>query len=146
MINGNIEEMLKNEGLYITTTVGISMEPLLKNRRDNVLIRPITRELKKYDVPLYKRGDKYLLHRIIGKTENGYIIRGDNCDRKEYDITDEKIIGVLEAIWRREKYFTVENSFYKLYSRLIVLAHPLRFVIRRIKYYLSRIKKKLIGR
>ena len=146
MINGNIEEMLKNEGIYITTTVGISMEPLLKNRRDNVLIRPVTRELKKYDVPLYKRGDKYLLHRIIKKTEKGYIIRGDNCDKKELDITDDKIIGVLDAIWRKEKYFTIENSFYKFYSRVIVLVHPLRMVYKKIKYYLSRIKQKIIGR
>lgn len=145
MINGNIEEMLKNEGLYITTTVGVSMYPLLKNRRDNVLIRPVTRELKKYDVPLYKRGDKYLLHRIIGKTQNGYIIRGDNCDRKEFDITDDKIIGVLEALWRKEKYFTVDNFFYKIYSRVIVFLHPVRFVDRRIRYYLKRIKER-IGR
>lgn len=146
MINGNIEEMLKNEGLYITTTVGVSMYPLLKNRRDNVLIRPVTRELKKYDVPLYKRGDKYLLHRIIGKTQKGYIIRGDNCDRKEFDITDDKIIGVLEALWRKEKYFTVDNFFYKIYSRLIVFFHPIIRFYKKIRYYLSRIKQKLFKR
>ena len=144
MINGNIEEMLKAEGVYITTTVGVSMYPLLKNRRDNVVIRPVEGKLKKYDVPLYKRGDKYLLHRIIGVTEQGYVIRGDNCDKKEFDITDEKIIGVLSAVWRKEKYFTVENFWYKCYSRFIVLFHPVRMLYKKVTYYLAAIKRNLL--
>ncbi len=144
MIEGNIEEMLSTEGVYITTTVGVSMYPLLKNRRDNVVIRPVTKKLKKYDVPLYKRGDKYLLHRIIGIKENGYIIRGDNCDKKEFDITDENIIGVLDALWRKEKFFTVENFYYKCYSRIIVFFYPVRMLYRKTRYCLSRIKNKLL--
>ena len=143
MINGNIEEMLKTEGVYITTTVGFSMYPLLKNRRDNVIIRPTEGKLNKYDVPLYKRGDKYILHRIIKVTDNGYVIRGDNCDNVELDITDEKIIGVLDAFWRKEKYCTVNNFLYKCYSRFIVFFHPIRMVYKRVRYYLSRIKHRL---
>ncbi len=143
MIEGNIEEMLSSEGVYITTTVGISMYPLLKSRRDNVVIRPITKKLKKYDVPLYKRGDKYLLHRIIKVTDKGYIIRGDNCDKKEFDITNEKIIGVLDALWRKEKFFTVEKLSYKLYSRFIVFFHPIRMFYKKTRYFLSRVKHKL---
>lgn len=143
MIEGNIEEMLSTEGVYITTTVGVSMYPLLKNRRDNIVIRPVTKKLKKYDVPLYKRDDKYILHRIIGIQENGYIIRGDNCDKKEFDITDENIIGVLDAMWRKEKFFTVENFHYKCYSRFIVFFHPVRMLYKKTRYYLSRIKHKL---
>lgn len=146
MINGNIEEMLKTEGVYITTTVGFSMYPLLKNRRDNVLIRPKEGKLKKYDVPLYKRGDKYILHRIIKVTDKGYIIRGDNCDNKEFDITDEKIIGVLTALWRKEKFFTVDNFIYKCYSRFIVFFHPVRMLYKSARYYLSRVKHKLFKR
>lgn len=143
MIEGNIEEMLLTEGVYITTTVGVSMYPLLKNRRDNVVIRPTTRKLKKYDVPLYKRGEKYLLHRIIKVTENGYIIRGDNCENKEYDITDEKIIGVLDAMWRKEKFITVDNFLYKCYSRLVVFFHPAKMMYRKTRGVLSKIKHKV---
>ncbi len=142
MIQGNIEEMLLSEKLYIGTTVGTSMRPLFKDRRDNVLIRPVSEKLKKYDVPLYKRGDRYILHRIIKITENGYVIRGDNCDNCEYDITDEKIVGVLKGAWRKDKYFSVDNFFYKVYSRLIVFCHPLRMFYKRFRYYLSRIIKR----
>lgn len=142
MIQGNIEEMISSEGLYIGTTVGISMRPLFKDRRDNVLIRPINGKLKKYDVPLYKRGDRYILHRIIKITENGYVIRGDNCDNCEFDITDEKIVGVLKGAWRKDKYFSVDNFFYKVYSRLIVFCHPLRTLYKRCRYYFLRIIKR----
>ncbi len=142
MIQGNIEEMISSEGLYIGTTVGISMRPLFKDRRDNVLIRPINGKLKKYDVPLYKRGDRYILHRIIKITKNGYVIRGDNCDNCEFDITDEKIVGVLKGAWRKDKYFSVDNFFYKVYSRLVVFCHPLRTLYKRCRYYFLRIIKR----
>ena len=54
-----IEEALESQGFYMSTTVGVSMFPLLRNRRDTILIRPVTEPLKKYDVPLYKRGNNY---------------------------------------------------------------------------------------
>lgn len=145
MIQGNVEKMLSEEGLFIGTTVGVSMYPLFKNRRDNVLIRPKKEKLKKYDVPLYKRGDKYILHRIIKITENGYIIRGDNCEKCEFDITDEKIVGVLQGAWRKDKYISVNDFFYKIYSRLTVFFHPLKMFNKKVISYLSRIKRKILG-
>lgn len=64
-----IEEALESQGFYMSTTVGVSMFPLLRNRRDTILIRPVTEPLKKYDVPLYKRGNNYVLHRIVKITQ-----------------------------------------------------------------------------
>ena len=71
-----IEEALESQGFYMSTTVGVSMFPLLRNRRDTILIRPVTEPLKKYDVPLYKRGNNYVLHRIVKITQGGYVICG----------------------------------------------------------------------
>ena len=142
MIQGNIEEMLEKEGLFIATTVGMSMYPLFKNRRDNVVIKPRTGKLKKYDVPLYKRGDKYILHRIID-IKDGYIIRGDNCDNVETDITDENIIGILSAFWRNDRFYTVNNPIYKVYSYLTVFLHPLRLFYKRCLNLMIRAKRKL---
>ena len=61
----SIVEGLKKTGYHASTTVGYSMYPLLRDRRDNIVVRPCNGRLKKYDVPLYKRGDEYVLHRII---------------------------------------------------------------------------------
>ncbi len=146
MIKGNIEEMLLSEGVYITTTVGVSMFPLLRNRRDNVVIVPRPQTLKKYDVPLYKRGNEYILHRIIDIKDNKYIIRGDNCENKEYDISDENIIGILNGVYRGNVYFNVTNPIYKAYSRTVVFLHPANMLYKKIRRVLSKIKHKFFKR
>ena len=61
----NIEEILKRDGVYVSTTSGISMSPMLRDRRDTIVVTPVAGGLKKYDVALYKRGDSYVLHRVI---------------------------------------------------------------------------------
>ena len=96
----HIEDALNEEGVYVSTTSGVSMYPMLRNRRDTIIVKPPTAPLKKYDVPLYRRGDDYVLHRIIGKDDRGYIICGDNCINKEYGITENQIIGVLVGFYR----------------------------------------------
>ena len=46
--NGNIERRLAEQGFYVSTTVGCSMRPMLRNRRDRVIVLPIGDErLKK---------------------------------------------------------------------------------------------------
>ena len=65
----HIEDALNEKGVYVSTTSGVSMYPMLRNRRDTIIVKPPTAPLKKYDVPLYRRGDDYVLHRIIGKDD-----------------------------------------------------------------------------
>ena len=146
MINGNIEEMLNLEGVYIATTVGYSMFPLLRNRKDNAVIVPKPAKLNKYDVPLYKRGDKYILHRIIDIKDNKYIIRGDNCEFIETDITDENIIGVLDGVFRSNVYISVKNPIYKLYSYMPVKFYFLRVFYKNVIRFLAKIKNKIVKR
>lgn len=110
-----IEDVLEKEGVYVATICGISMYPMLRNQRDTVVIKPYTGRLKKYDVPLYKVGDRYILHRIIKVLPDSYIIRGDNLQEKEYGITDEKILGVLTSFYRDEKEIKLDNWIYKTY-------------------------------
>ena len=146
MINGNIEEMLLNEGVYVATTVGFSMFPLLRSRKDNAVILPKPTKFKKYDVPLYKRGGKYILHRIIDIKDNKYIIRGDNCEFIETDINDENIIGILDGVFRGNVYISVGNPLYKLYSYLPVKFYFLRVFYKNTLHFLVKIKHKLFKR
>ena len=69
------EEVLEKEGAIIYTNVGASMMPLLRQRKDIIEIRrKEPGRCKKYDVVLYKRGDKYILHRILNVLPDGYNI------------------------------------------------------------------------
>ena len=121
------QEVLETKGVFVTTTVGVSMLPLFKNRRDRVVIRPIENRLKKYDVALYRRKDELVLHRVIGVNDGHYIIRGDNSFSKEI-VYDEQVLGVLSEFYRKDKHFSVDDKAYLAYSRLWNFIYPIRYL------------------
>lgn len=137
-----IEEILSSDGKYVSTTVGFSMKPLFHDRRDTIIILPKSSRLKKYDVPLYRVGESYILHRIIKVLPDSYVIRGDNCKDKEFGISDEQIIGVLHSFYRKDKYGEVSSLGYRVYSVLIVAAHPFIWACRRVRSCVSRLLKR----
>lgn len=128
-----IEDVLKEEGLFVSTTVGVSMFPMLRNRRDTIIVKPYEGRLKKYDVPLYKRGSNYILHRIIEVRPDSYVICGDNCIQKEYGITDEQILGVLTEFYRGSKKIDMDSLGYKLYVRVWCRLYPVRKLYGRMR-------------
>lgn len=130
---GTIEQVLKEQGFFASTAVGISMEPMLRHRKDTIVISPVEGQLKKYDVPLYRRGGAYVLHRIVRVLPDSYIICGDNCMEREYGITDEQIIGVLTGIYRNDKAVDMNGLPYQIYVRLWVFLYPLRRLIKRLR-------------
>ncbi len=136
-----IEEALRQKGVYVSTTAGVSMYPMLRHRRDTIIIKPVTKKLKRYDVPLYRRGDDYVLHRIIGEDENGYIICGDNCIQKEYGIKDSQIIGVLSGFYRANKPIDMDGFGYRIYSRIWVFIYPIRIFLKNVKATCGKIKR-----
>lgn len=139
----HIEEVLKEKGIYISTTVGSSMCPMLRSCRDTIIIRPVNGRLKKYDIPLYKRGKNYILHRIVKVIPNGYVICGDNCLNKEYQVTDRQIIGVLNGFYRDNKEIDMNGIGYRLYCRLWVALYPIRYIIKRLGMFARTVVKKV---
>ena len=61
-----------------------------------MIIRVPLPRLRKYDVTLYKRGDTYVLHRLITVRDDHYLIRGDNTYSLEH-VPDTAVIGVLTS-------------------------------------------------
>ncbi len=117
-----IEEVVRRDGLYVGPTVGRSMMPMLRERRDSIVVRLKSGRLKPLDVALYRRGKDYVLHRVLSLTDEGYVIRGDNCYSDEY-IPEEDVFGVLEEFFRDEKRVPCTDPKY------------LRYVKRRLKTY-----------
>ena len=139
------EEMLETRGYIVYTNVGHSMMPLLRERRDIIEIRKKgPGRCRKYDVVLYRRGEKYILHRILRVLPEGYLIAGDNNAFVERDITDEKIIGVLvRVIWNsgkgKRREITPENKGYRVYVHLWCDLYPIRMGILRVRNFVWRI-------
>lgn len=127
------EERLIRNGRLVYTTRGYSMRPMLHQGRDLVVIEPREGRLRKYDVALYKRDGKYVLHRVIAVNAQGYTARGDSNFFKEPGIRDEDILGVLTSFTRGGKQHKTDEFGYKLYSRLWNAVYPLRACVHSLK-------------
>ncbi len=136
------EDVLKSKGYFSKTVVGISMQPLLKGRRDSVIVENITAPLKKYDVVLFRRGEKLVLHRIVKIKKDYYIIRGDNCIQNEV-VYENQILGIMTTFVRNGKQCSVNDRLYRLYSVVCPMFYAFNFLRIKAKYILWKIYRRL---
>ena len=143
-----IEEVLLEKGVYIGPTAGASMLPMLKNRRDTIVVKPKTERLKPLDVALYKRGDAYILHRVLSVTDSGYIIRGDNCYYDEI-VPEDAVIGVLTEFFRKKTHYNCTDTRYLKYAKKRVKTYKARrffvFTYRKIVIAIKKPIKWILG-
>lgn len=133
MSKSTFEEELKEKGVLVYTNVGTSMRPLIRQGKDVMIISSLDhlgRDLRKMDVPLYKReSGQYVLHRIIKVNKDGYVIRGDNTYSNEYGVTDSQILGVLSGVIRNGKEISVNSLGYRVYSYFWLYTYYIRKVV-----------------
>lgn len=130
MTKYSFEQYINENGKLIYTNVGFSMYPLIKPR-DLLVIKKVDRPLRRLDIPLFKYKDNghYILHRILKKRDNRYILAGDNNLIKEKGVTDSDIIGLLTDIIRDGKTISVYSFRYRVYAHVMCDFFPLRRVI-----------------
>ncbi len=140
----NIEDIIARDGVYVGTTAGVSMYPMLRNRRDTIVVRASQGRLAKYDVALYKRADgAYVLHRVVDWMPGGYVILGDNCLNKEC-VRDGQIIGVLEEFWRGERHCDPRSRGWLAYARTWYALWPVRRLYKRVRMLAGRAKRRVL--
>ncbi len=135
-----IEKYINENGEFVTVPVGTSMYPMLRNRRDSVyMIKYDGKGLNRYDLPVYKRlNGLQVMHRCLGKDQNGYIMCGDNQWILEHGIQDEQIIAVVKGFYRDEKYIPVTKWSYRLYCKFWCKSLWIRKQILRVLYKINR--------
>ena len=140
-----IEQQIAENGFYVSTTVGISMRPMLRHRRDRVIIKPVGEaRLSKWDLPLYKRPDgKYVLHRVIEVRDGYYVIRGDNTYAKEH-VPDDWIVGVMTEFYRGKRHVLATNRGYRRYAAFWQTVYPLRLPFHWLRRAASFVKHRLL--
>ena len=137
----SIAQVLREKGIYIGPTVGTSMLPMLKNRRDTIVVKAKTERLKPLDVALYTRGEQYILHRVLSVTEDGYIIRGDNCYCDEI-VPEDSVIGVLTEFFRKNVHYLCTDEKYLAYAEKRVKRYKTRrFFVLTYRKIVNAIKK-----
>jgi signal peptidase I len=137
-----ITEQLENGGSATFVIHGTSMLPLLKDGIDSVRIIKPRDELKKYDIIFYRRDNgQFVLHRIVGIKEGGYVCRGDNQTESEFPVTPENVIGIVSEFSRCGKMRSVDSFPHRFYSKIIVNTVGIKKYMRKIIAVLRRIKK-----
>ncbi|MDD3173826.1 MAG: S24/S26 family peptidase [Herbinix sp.] len=143
MNKSTIEAEIKENGFYYSTTVGDSMEPMLFNRQNIVLIVKPSELLKRYDIPMYKRPNgQYVLHRILKVREKDYIICGDNRWKTEI-VPHDWILGVTKGYYKADTYIDCHKKKYLLYVHLWCDFFYIRCTILWLLALPKRIRRKL---
>ncbi len=139
-----IEEKVSSGGEISIPVTGTSMYPTLQAGRDYVVLKKAPDKLKKGDIPLYRRENgKFVLHRIVGEDENGYILCGDNQTEKEYGIAHSQVIAVLVAVERDGRKIPIDSTFFYGNNKFHKQIHFFRRATSKVKRTL---KKKTDGK
>lgn len=121
-------EMLSEGHPVRLKITGNSMYPLLRNRRDSVLLEQVRPEdLHKYDIALYRREDgNFVVHRVVKIKQGIFTMNGDNQLFLEHPILPSQIHGVVRGFYRDEKFLSCSCWWYRIYKRAWVLFRPFR--------------------
>ena len=130
----------------ISFTSGVSMEPLLHDKRKknatHVLIVPVTGICNVGDMPLvFMKDGRYILHRIIKVDKKDgkvfYRTRGDNCIGSEY-VSQDSVFGIVTEIYYKNKTVKVTDKMYKQYVKIWMSSYPIRKIWMKGKGFISR--------
>lgn len=138
-----IRFVTENDGEFRIYPKGTSMLPLIRQGADSVCLVKFDGELSslKGKIIFYRRKDgHYVLHRVIGVSDNSLILCGDNQTQPEEGVTREMVIAVVNKVFRNDKLLD-ENCFgYRLYLFLWK-----SFSVRKIYFKLRGFKRRLNG-
>lgn len=110
---------------------GISMLPMLRQGVDSVVLSPVPKKLKKYDLPLYQRPDgKFILHRVVSVGDT-YTCIGDNQFQFERGVSHDWIVAVVTAFYRGDRLWNTDDWLYQLYCRFWHYSRAVRHFKRR---------------
>ena len=117
---------------------GVSMFPLIRNGKDEVVLHPCSaEELRPMDVVLFKYKGTHLLHRIIHRDGDRLLIQGDGSYVAQEQCTTDAVIGKVKAIVRPSgKVVSVDSWRWRfpswVWRNLGVLRNPLLRILHRI--------------
>ena len=133
ILHSSIRTQLDTQGFCACTVAGSSMNPMLREGREVVMIRKKSTPPRVDDVVLYEHDGELVLHRVRKITPKGYLIRGDNSYADHKNVPEAAILGVLEYYVREgERIDCATDRRYRRYVRRRNASYPMRLAIRKI--------------
>ena len=92
---------------------GVSMEPLIRSRKDIVTIMPLVRDPVVGDIVLFRRNDgKNIVHRVCRVFPDGIQTWGDNCYSPDPFITISSVIGIAVSFNRNGQTINLDSKIF----------------------------------
>jgi len=120
------------------------MYPLFVPGRDWAVIEPVAdgTRLRRGDVALYRReGSVLVLHRIWRAGPEGLFFVGDNQTELEGPVARSQVRGILAAVCRDGREFTVSHPVYRVCAGLWLFLRPVRPAISGFFHFLIKKSK-----
>lgn len=119
---GLIREVLDSGGEFRLYPKGRSMLPLLRERRDSVVLKKVgtPAAVRKNDIVFYQRSNgQFVLHRLMRMEEDGsYTMCGDHQLYLEHGIVADQVIGTVVQIYKKDKPLSLTGLRYRLYTAI----------------------------
>lgn len=127
-----VEKELR-EGRTVTFRVkGNSMRPFLSDGRDQVILAPLERSVRRGDVVLAEvMPGRFALHRVVEVRGETITMRGDGNPRGVETFEEKDVVGIARGFLRkgRTRPDLVTGRKWRLYSWLWMRLLPLRYVL-----------------
>lgn len=134
-----IRAILDGGGVFTLRPRGDSMRPTVVPGRDSVSVVKWEGEASLYDILLYKRADgSFVLHRVLGIEEGGFVMCGDNQVVLEKGVVPEQIVGVVSEILRPQDKLVRGTPPFLAAGRRRAKNRPLRVVYGKLRRLLGK--------
>lgn len=129
-----LKQLVMQSGPLRIQVNGRSMEPLLADGRDSVVIVKKTSPPKKGDIVFFVDSlGRTIMHRVYRFDENGYYFLGDALRRAEGPVPEEQIFAVVTHIVRNGRSISMKSPSMRLYG--FVRAHTGNVIPYAVAYF-----------
>ncbi|MCQ2742781.1 MAG: hypothetical protein MJ239_05755 [Bacilli bacterium] len=143
----SFEDIILLDGALVYTARGVSMYPLILEKKDVLTITKNENDPKVGDVVLFKRDNgTYVLHRCVAIKKDGFVMCGDNQYHKEKGVLPRQILGVLSSITRDGKTFLLDGDEMKKHTEKVLRTYPSRAIKLWLKSIPTRLRRKITSK
>ena len=119
-----IKEVIENGGEFRLFPRGTSMEPMLHQGDDSVMLGKAD-NIAEGDVLFYKRSNgNFVIHRLIEKRKGTFTMCGDHQIGLEYGIKPSQVLGKVVGFYKGEVYHEITEPEYLEYTKKQISRFP----------------------
>jgi signal peptidase I len=112
---GILTAVLEKGSSFRFLAKGFSMAPFIRDG-DVITLAPVRDRppgIGSVVAFFHPQFEKIMVHRVVGKKDGAYLIRGDNSPASDGDISRDHVLGFVTRVERREKNISLGSGFEK---------------------------------